>query len=230
MHIFELFLQEIILLEPRTRDLTDRNQPNQQPCGIAQKTKTHYLAEPGSRNYFQWRVLKAVHNGNCTVRFGTGLDESDFTVLYPLDGSADKNGKFPCGRHAGHDGKEFRLPKKDVCSSCTVQFEWELDGETSQIHQCADITLMDKTIAPECPSDCQNDGVCVNGFCKCRKGFSGTVCQHQDTITYKAKWWGVLIFTIVAVTVAFFYGGYMLRKKLANQQQNEDILTAKVNK
>ena len=90
---------------------------------------------------------------------------------------------------------------------------------------------MDKNIAPECPSDCENDGVCVNGVCKCRKGFTGVVCQHQDTVTYKATWWGVLIFTILAVTVALFYGGYMLRKHLAKRQEDlDDPLTAHIDK
>lgn len=42
------------------------------------------------------------------------------------------NGKFACGRNAGYEGKEFRLPKGNVCSACTVQFEWELDE--GQIH------------------------------------------------------------------------------------------------
>ena len=66
------------------------------------------------------------------MRFGTGLDENEMEVLRPRDGSADMNGKFPCGRSAGYEGKEFRLPKGDVCNSCTVQFEWELDE--GQIH------------------------------------------------------------------------------------------------
>lgn len=111
---------EIIMLEPRIRSFSERNMPNNQPCGTPEKGQTHYLAEPGSRNYFQWRVLKASHNANCTVRFGTGLDENEFEVLRPRDGSADATGKFPCGRNAGYEGKEFRLPKGDVCSSCTV--------------------------------------------------------------------------------------------------------------
>jgi len=118
------------LLEPKARTFTDRNLPNEQPCGGTQKGKTHYLAEPGSRNYLHWRVLKAVHNANCTVRFGVGLDEDDFTVLRPRDGSANQEGAFACGRVAGHEGKEFRFPKGFTCSSCTLQFEWEIGGAT----------------------------------------------------------------------------------------------------
>ena len=114
------------MVEPKARIGTDRNLANRQPCGAAEKGPTHYLARAGSKNFIQWRTVKASPNANCTVRLGVGTDEDDFKVLHPRDGTADMDGKFPCGRAAGYDGKEFRFPKGLTCESCTLQFEWAL--------------------------------------------------------------------------------------------------------
>ena len=76
------------------------------------------------------------------MRVGVGLDEDEFLVVKPRDGSADRKGSFPCGREIGYEGKEFRFPKNYTCDSCTLQFEWTVNG--GQIHQCADIILQDK--------------------------------------------------------------------------------------
>lgn len=86
------------------------------------------MATPGSRNYIQWRVVHSASNGNCTVRIGEGLDEDDFMVLKPRDGSANADGSFPCGRENGYEGKEFRFPKNFTCDECTLQFEWSING------------------------------------------------------------------------------------------------------
>ena len=75
-----------------------------------------------------WKVVHPSSVGNCTIRFGSGNDESAFTVLYPRDGTADSTGKFPCGRFSTpYEGKEFRFPKDITCDSCTLQWEWEIE-------------------------------------------------------------------------------------------------------
>jgi hypothetical protein len=59
------------------------------------------MTYPGSRNHISWRVVHPSFAGNCTIRFGNGLDklEESFSILYPLDGSGDMSGgKFVCGR------------------------------------------------------------------------------------------------------------------------------------
>ena len=64
-------------------------------------------------------------NGNCTLRLGTGPNESDLQVLFPLDKSANKQGAFPCGREeTSLEGKEVKFPKNFTCDSCTLQLEW----------------------------------------------------------------------------------------------------------
>ena len=65
---------------------SDRFIPNKQPCGNTEPGHIHLLTQPGARNYFQWRTIRPVSDGNCTVRFGTGIDEDEFTVLKPRDG------------------------------------------------------------------------------------------------------------------------------------------------
>ena len=81
----------------------------------------HYMAQAGSRNYLEWKTLKANPIANCTVKMST-FGESDFKVLMPSDGSADFEGWFPCGRQPGFEGKEFRLPSSLTCTNCVLQF------------------------------------------------------------------------------------------------------------
>jgi len=119
------------------------------------------------------------------VRIGSGINENNFKVLRPRDGSAQLDGKFPCGRNVGIEGKEFRLPKDLICDSCTLQLEWHLAADVS-INQCADISILDgeslvedKSFAGfECAGLCQNGGSCANGACICRDGFVGEFCEH----------------------------------------------------
>jgi len=56
------------------------------------------------------------------VRISTGFDDfdSDFKVLRPRDDSADAEGRFACGRKAGYDGKEFRIPNDMICEGCVL--------------------------------------------------------------------------------------------------------------
>ena len=58
---------------------TNRGSVNKGPCGGTEKGLTHFLAASGSRNYIQWKVLKAHKSANCTVRLSTGSEnEKDF--------------------------------------------------------------------------------------------------------------------------------------------------------
>jgi len=158
-----------ILLDPKPRSNTNFTGLNSQPCGGVPKGQVHYLQAPDSRNFIMWKVLHASKVGNCTVRLGSGNDEDKFTVLMPRDGSADKDGSFPCGRQVtAFEGKEFRFPKNLVCDSCTLQWEWEI--EEGQIHQCSDLVLLSADV-DDCAGKCQNAGACVNGECKCRENY-----------------------------------------------------------
>lgn len=120
------------MIEPKARTFSNTSLINNPPCGGADKGYVHYLATPGSRNFIQWRVMHPSVDGNCTVRVGQGLDEDEFIVLRPRDGTANKDGSFPCGREIGYEGKEFRFPKNYTCDACTLQFEWTIAN--GQIH------------------------------------------------------------------------------------------------
>ena len=68
--------------------------------------------------------------------------------MYPLDGTADERGSFPCGRsNADFEGKEVRIPQGLSCDRCIVQVEWNTEVGTQ--HRCADIQVADAEI-PEC--------------------------------------------------------------------------------
>ena len=88
--------------------------------------------------------MKSHDQANCTVRLSSGFDDfdPDFKILRPRDNSGDADGRFPCGRKAGFEGKEFRLPDDIVCDKCVVQFVEEVSAK-EKIHQCADIVIME---------------------------------------------------------------------------------------
>ena len=65
---------------------------------------------------------------NCTVSISTGSDMlDDFRLLRPHDGSANLDGQFACGRKAGYEWKDFKLPKDLKCETCTLQMTWILN-------------------------------------------------------------------------------------------------------
>lgn len=167
---------EIAMLDPKPRTFSNTSSINPAPCGGADRGFTHYMAMPGSRNYVQWKVAHPSPEGKCIVRIGQGLDEDEFVVLKPRDGSAGKDGSFPCGREIGYEGKEFRFPRNFTCDSCVLQLEWTIP--TGQIHQCADFYMTDKE-TEDCSGKCLNGGACINGECKCRSGFTGSYCESR---------------------------------------------------
>ena len=146
----------------------------QQPCGGVPNGFVHYHSMPGSRNLVGWKVEYPSLTGNCTVRIGDVPDESKLQVLYPLDGSANDKGSFPCGRSTTElEAKEFRFPHGISCDQCILQVEWKT--EAGEQHRCADIEVLDKEM-PECYGQCLNGGICQNGKCACMTGFSGANC------------------------------------------------------
>jgi hypothetical protein len=40
---------------------------------------------------------------------------------------------------------------------------------------CSDVRILRDNI-PDCSGQCMNGGACLNGQCKCRKGFEGDYC------------------------------------------------------
>lgn len=108
-----------MLIEPKSRSFSNTSLVNSPPCGGADKRFVHYITTPGSRNYVQWKVIHPAIDGNCTIRVGQGVDEDEYIVLKPRDGSAYPDGSFPCGREIGYEGKEVKFPKNYTCDSCT---------------------------------------------------------------------------------------------------------------
>jgi hypothetical protein len=71
---------------------------------------------------------------NCTLHISAGSNAiEDFRLLRPRDGSANLDGEFACGRKAGYEWKDFKLPKDLKCESCTLQMTWILN-ENERVH------------------------------------------------------------------------------------------------
>lgn len=80
---------------------------------------------------------------------------------------------------------------------------------------CADVQVIDQEVE-ECVGLCQNGGVCMNGECRCRKGYSGSYCGHKDsdssilTVLYY-----LAVFLVISVAImGLFYGAFMLIKNM----------------
>lgn len=102
--------------------------------------------------------------GNCTIRLGSGVSQENFQVIKPIDGSANKLGKFECGReHNNYDGKVIKLPKDLTCDDCTIQLEWETKA-AGVLYMCSDIMIMGGKIE-DCAGQCTNGAACMNGKC-----------------------------------------------------------------
>jgi len=117
--------------------------------------------------------------GNCTIKLSDGADDSDFEQLLPLDNTAfhhnRQRGYFPCGRSkADMEGKEVKFPRNVTCDACFIQLIWATKN-TGKHFMCADIEILGGDVE-DCPGQCMNGGMCVNGGCQCRKGYSGAFC------------------------------------------------------
>lgn len=165
-------------LAPITRKDVDVTRLASRPCGGTVAGTVHFETTPGSRNMFSWKVIHPSPTGNCTIRVGDRPTESALRLVKPVDGSANEDGWFPCGRtEVLSEGKEVKLPHDLECDDCIVQLEWETEMGTQ--HRCADFMSIGTEI-PECFGQCLNGGICTNGVCACPAYFSGTNCQTES--------------------------------------------------
>ena len=86
------------LVSPIARKGVDQSRLPHKPCGGTLAGAVHFETTPGSRNMFGWKVIHPSHTGNCTLRVGDKPDEKYMRMLLPVDGSANEDGAFPCGR------------------------------------------------------------------------------------------------------------------------------------
>lgn len=200
---------EAYLLSPRARRMTNSTNMHVPPCGGTEPNGAHFIATPGSKNYFVWKVNHPSPKGNCTLRISSGTEDDGFTILAPLDGSANKKGAFPCGRvQTVNEGKEVRFPNIS-CDACVVQWEWST--HTGKQFMCAEVAISGNE-AEDCAGRCLNGGVCSNGVCKCRSSFSGSNCQYKETKETSYFYLFVFYLVMIVIIAALFVGAIFLMK------------------
>eukprot|EP00829_Urostomides_striatus_P013606 TRINITY_DN3802_c0_g1_i2.p1 TRINITY_DN3802_c0_g1~~TRINITY_DN3802_c0_g1_i2.p1 ORF type:complete len:252 (-),score=76.52 TRINITY_DN3802_c0_g1_i2:12-767(-) len=134
-----------------------------------------------------------------------------FSIIYPLDGSADSSGRFPCGRYANlYETKTIIFPEQMSCEKCTIQLMWESD--TTKYYACSDITLMSDTIIP-CIGKCQNGGACMNGKCACSENYYAKHCESKIVVEVeRGNFWTVVILLLIVI-IGLLVAAYVLNKK-----------------
>lgn len=200
------------LIDPVMRTGTSATEFNRSPCGFQPQGVVSYEGFPGKQNEVAWLINEPSQNGKCMVKLNSEFEEDmiSFQTLFPVDGSADINGKFPCGREGRNqfERKVFNFPKV-TCNPCILQ--WTFETTKGIIYQCSDIALIDKE-SKNCSGRCQHQGVCKNGVCMCRLGFKGDYCENPTkTIETHFPIWTflliilLLVLIVAAIAVSYYY-------------------------
>ena len=203
-----VILPEAKIILPIRRIGTSASQLNQGPCGGVERLKADTLTNKGSNLHFIWETVIPAKSSNCTVSISKGLEkEEDFSLLYPTDGSADKNGVFPCGRSKGFESQEFALPQDYECDQCILQWKWTTSY--GDIYSCSDIIINGGNMTA-CMAKCQNGGACFNGQCMCLDGFSGEFCEKTQG---KGVNWLLILLILIALALIGAITYYFINKK-----------------
>jgi hypothetical protein len=78
---------------------------------------------------------------------------------------------------------------------------------------CADIQIQGAQME-ECSGKCLNGGVCQNGECKCRKGYSGKYCGYKDVDSSGVLYYFIVFLALIAVIAALFYASIRIIKNV----------------
>ena len=84
------------------------------------------------------------------------------------------------------------------------------------MHICADVTIIDKEVE-ECAGKCQNGGICLNGECKCRKGYTGPYCQYKDVDSSNLLYYLMIFLVLMAVIGGLFYASFRIIKQVGER-------------
>lgn len=134
----------------------------------------------------KWRTAVAVEDSLCRISVAKGKfslfldinDSSSYIVLKPVDIEVNENGTFECNRRAdAYETITINFPHDFVCDNCILQFVWFTPNET--YYACTDAAILGNQ-TKECPGECLNGGVCVDGTCLCVKSYYGELCENMS--------------------------------------------------
>lgn len=200
-----------MLIDPIPRKDTSGKTIEEAPCGGKAKGKAHTLAESGQFHPITWMIVHPADTGNCTIRLAAGSDFSKYVTLNPVDNSADGNGWFPCGRKELYsESKTIMFPDHFTCDDCTLQWIWKT--YTGSFYQCSEIQVKPSNLL-SCLSKCLNGGVCQDGSCVCKLGYTGQFCEQkieneEESVNIVGYLVTFLVFVIVCsllATIVFFF-------------------------
>ena len=122
------------------------------------------------------------------------------------------------------EGKEVHFPKNFSCDSCTLQIEWETKQGGRQ-YMCSDIQILNGKIE-DCSGQCMHGGVCMNGQCDCRQGFSGKFCEVVDVVPDKTNYvlllkYFLLFIVMILMIVIFIVLSMFIFKKLKEWKERQ---------
>lgn len=86
------------------------------------------------------------------------------------------------------------------------------------MHLCSDILIIDKEIE-ECAGKCQNGGICANGECRCRKGYSGYYCQYRDVDGSPILYYFMVFIVLLVIIGGLFFGAFVIIKNVVSFKQ-----------
>ncbi|XP_070569763.1 uncharacterized protein [Ptychodera flava] len=147
----------------------------QLPCGMRPDEKSVITKlQKGQDLMVTWHQ-SIIHEGGFKIQL---LDHSG-TVIYNLTESDDDG--YLCRDDTRRENYTVTLPANYVCSDCILRVRREVSIPELQLKRdylsCADIVIQENL---SCPSDCSDNGACINGTCMCDRLYKGDACQYQD--------------------------------------------------
>ncbi|XP_070567488.1 uncharacterized protein [Ptychodera flava] len=162
----------------RTKTLADMMQYDA-PKKLYDQVKQNSVTPAPNPNRYTMAFLPPLERKSWQGGFKIQLLDHSGTVIYNLTESDDDG--YLCRDDTRRENYTVTLPANYVCSDCILRVRREVSIPELQLKRdylsCADIVIQENL---SCPSDCSDNGACINGTCMCDRLYKGDACQYQD--------------------------------------------------